>query len=188
MSGSVAGMPPGPDVTLVQATAEHAVPPDLRESLIECWVSVSNAGGAVGFPFPPVDVADVAPVADALIHGLEPERSRLIVAMAGEVLAGWVHLHRDPNPLISHWGTVRHLQTQPRFRGRRIGMALMRRLQTIARVEMGLSQLRLAVRDGMGLAEFYGRLGWREVGRWPRALRLADGDDRDEVLMVLDPL
>lgn len=32
------------------------------------------------------------------------------------------------------------------------------------------------------------RLGRREVGRWPGALRLAPGDDRDEVLMILAPL
>ncbi len=172
----------------MQVTAEHAVSPDLRESLIECWVSVSNGGGAAGFPFPPVDASDVAPVADALIRGLEPARSRLTIAVDDGVLAGWVHLQRDPNPLVSHWGTVRHLQTHPRFRGRGIGMALMRRLQTVARVELGLSQLHLAVRGGMGLAAFYRRLGWREVGRWPNALRLADGDDRDEVLMILDPL
>ena len=108
--------------------------------------------------------------------------------MAGTVLAGWVSLHRDPNPLVSHWGTVRHLQTHPRFRRRGIGCALMRRLHTIARAELGLSQLHLAVRGGMGLEEFYERLGWRETGRWPNALRLADGDDRDEVLMVCDQL
>ncbi len=53
---------------------------------------------------------------------------------------------------------------------------------------MGLEQLHLAVRGGMGLETFYGRLGWREVGRWPGALRLRPGDDRDEVLMLLAPL
>src|SRR5262245_25138667 len=107
--------------------------------------------------------------------------------MDGGVLAGWVHVGRDLNPLISHWGTVRHLQTHPRIRGRGVGVALMRRLQTVARAEMGMSQLHLAVRGGMGLEKFYRRLGWREIGRWPNALRLADGNDRDEVLMVLDP-
>ena len=39
-----------------------------------------------------------------------------------------------------------------------------------------------------GLEDFYGRLGWKEIGRWPGALRLASDDDRDEVLMVLSPL
>ena len=58
----------------------------------------------------------------------------------------------------------------------------------IARQEMGLEQLHLAARGGMGLERFYARLGWREIGRWPGALRLAPGDDRDEVLMILAPV
>ncbi len=40
----------------------------------------------------------------------------------------------------------------------------------------------------LGLEDFYGRLGWAEIGRWPDALRLAPGDDRDEILMILRPL
>jgi hypothetical protein len=40
----------------------------------------------------------------------------------------------------------------------------------------------------MGLEHFYARLGWREIGRCPATLRLAPGDDRDEILMVLSPL
>jgi hypothetical protein len=51
----------------------------LRQDIITCWIMVSNAGGAVGFPFPPVDASIVAPVADDLIAGLSPDRSRLIV-------------------------------------------------------------------------------------------------------------
>ncbi|HEY3956376.1 MAG TPA: hypothetical protein VGM53_23655 [Streptosporangiaceae bacterium] len=58
----------------------------------------------------------------------------------------------------------------------------------VARAEMTLEQLRLAVRGGTGLEHFYARLGWAVTGRWPGALRLAPGDDRDEILMLLTPL
>ncbi|MGW4750599.1 GNAT family N-acetyltransferase, partial [Streptomyces sp. NPDC004290] len=27
--------------------------------------------------------------------------------------------------------------------------------------------------------------GWTEVGRWPGALRVAPGDDRDDIMMAL---
>lgn len=64
----------------------------------------------------------------------------------------------------------------------------MRELREVAGGELGLEQLRLAARGGEGLEDFYGRLGWREVGRWPGALRLAPHDTRDEVLMLLDTL
>ena len=171
-----------------QLTARTAVAPELRTALIECWTAVTNAGGAAGFPFPPVGETEVAPVADALIARLAAPRSRMLVARCDGALAGWVHLSREPNPLVAHWGTVRHLQTHPRFRGRGIGGGLMRWVREVARDEMGVRQLHLAARGGVGLEGFYERLGWREVGRWPRALRLADGDERDEVLMLLDPL
>jgi len=62
------------------------------------------------------------------------------------------------------------------------------RARQVARAEMGLEQLRLAVRGGTGLEHFYGKLGWTVIGRWPDALRLAPGDDREEILMLLAPL
>lgn len=125
------------------------VPPLLRQDLIDCWVEVTNAGGAAGFPFPPVTAVE---------------------------------------PLIRHGGSVHHLQSRPGYRGRGIGMALMRELHRVARDELGLEQLHLAIRGRMGLEDFYCRLGWREVGRWPNKLRLAPDDTRDEVLMMLNPL
>ena len=64
----------------------------------------------------------------------------------------------------------------------------MHELRRIARDEMGLEQLHLAARGGVGLEDFYTRLGWRETGRWPNKLRLAPDDTRDEVLMTLAPL
>jgi hypothetical protein len=60
---------------------------------------VSHAGEAAGFPFLPVDVTDVAPVAEKLFSGLSPECSRLLIARTGDTLVGWVHLHRNPSPV-----------------------------------------------------------------------------------------
>ncbi len=175
-------------VTLQQFVRPAEIGPGLRRQLIDCWIEVTNAGGAAGFPFPPVGDVEVAPVADGLIEALDPERSRLLMAVDGDVAVGWVLLRRDPSPLVAHRGDIRHLQTHPAYRGRGIGAALMREARRIARDDLGLEQLHLAARGGMGLEDFYGRLGWREVGRWPNALRLSPGDTRDEVLMALAPL
>lgn len=114
--------------------------------------------------------------------------SRLLVARAKGELVGWLHVRRDPFELIAHWGTLHHVQTRPTARGRGYGSALMNKVRAISRDEMGLEQLHLAARGGVGLEEFYGRLGWKEVGRWPGALRLRENDDRDEILMLLAPL
>ncbi|WP_093898788.1 GNAT family N-acetyltransferase [Streptomyces sp. Ncost-T10-10d] len=173
---------------LVQITDAREITPELRCQLINCWIAVTNSGGAAGFPFPPVQDDDVAPVTDKFLGRLHPQQSRLITARFDDGLAGWVVLNRDPYRLVEHWGTVHHLQTHPEFRGRGVGSALMRELRKIARDELGLEQLHLAARGEEGLEDFYGRLGWREVGRWPGALRLTPDDTRDEVLMLLDPL
>ncbi|MEU9623335.1 GNAT family N-acetyltransferase [Streptomyces sp. NPDC048155] len=171
-----------------QIVHPHEITAELRRELIDCWITVTNAGGAAGFPFPPVDTDQVAPSVDRLIADLNFQRSRLLLAIVDGLLAGWLNLRRDLNPLVAHWGTVNHVQSHTDFRGRSIGTALMNRAREIARDEMNLEQLHLAARGGAGLEDFYGRLGWKEIGRWPGALRLAPGDDRDEILMILAPL
>jgi len=169
-------------------TSPQQVTPGPRRELIDCWILVSNAGGAVGFAFLPVDITHVAPVADKLLADLSPECSRLLIARTGDTLAGWVHIPRNPSPLIAHWGTISRLQSPPSSRGQGNGRPLMVHASQVARSETGLDQLRLAVRGGTGLEHFYARLGWTVTGRWPGALRLAPGDDRDEILMILTPL
>ena len=174
-------------VEIVQAKRPEDMTPAATRELINCWMAVANSGGAVGFPFPPVSFDDVSPVADQLIAELDPQYGQLLLARVDGVLAGWLSLSRYRDRVVPHWGMVKRVQTHPDFRGRGIGAALMRRVRDVARDELGLEQLRLEARSGEGLEDFYARLGWREVGRWPGALRFTFGD-RDEVLMVLAPL
>jgi hypothetical protein len=51
--------------------------------------------------------------------------------------------------------------------------------------KLGLSGLHVTVRQGSHTEDFYARLGFREVGRLPGALRIGPGDDRDEIHMWL---
>jgi hypothetical protein len=48
----------------------------------------------------------------------------------------------------------------------------------------GWDFVHLTVRGGTGTQAFYDGLGYREVGRIPGALRVAPGDDRDEISMI----
>ncbi|MFE4968680.1 GNAT family N-acetyltransferase [Streptomyces sp. NPDC056660] len=184
MTAHVTGKPPA----FAQVSRPQEATADLRRELVDCWTAVTNAGGAViaaGFPLPPVSTRNVAPEVDRIVRGLGPPHGRLLVATVEGVLAGWLLLRRDQHPLVAHCGVVNHVQTHPRFRGLGIGAALMRRVPGIARDEMGLERLGLTARGGTGLEVFYRKLGWTEVGRWPGALRVAPGDDRDEILMSL---
>jgi GNAT superfamily N-acetyltransferase len=174
-------------VEIVQARRPEEMTAGATRELINCWMTVANNGGAVGFAFPPVDVDEVGAAADQLIADLDPEYGQLLLARIDGVLAGWLSLSRYRDRVVPHWGVVKRVQTHPDFRGRGIGTALMHRVREVARDELGLEQLRLEARGGEGLEDFYGRLGWREIGRWPDALRFTHGD-RDEVLMLLAPL
>lgn len=173
---------------LSQITAPQDAAAAVRAEVTDCWTAVLNAGGAVvasALPMPPLDRADVEPEVARLADSLSPERLRMLVARVDGALAGWLVLLREQHPLVAHVGVAHHVQTRPDHRGLGVGGALMRYAVTVAREEMGLEQLHLSARSGLGLEAFYGRLGWKEVGRWPRALRVAPGDDRDDILMCL---
>ncbi|MFJ5156623.1 GNAT family N-acetyltransferase [Streptomyces sp. NPDC088353] len=160
----------------------------IRRELTDCWTAVINDGGAVvpmECPLPPVTPSMLEPAMERIARELSPQRSRLLLANLDGALAGWMLLRREQHPLVAHCGVVNHVQTHVRFRGLGIGAALMRRAAGIAREEMGLERLQLTARAGLGLEDFYRKTGWTEVGRWPGALRVAPGDDRDEILMSL---
>jgi len=49
----------------------------------------------------------------------------------------------------------------------------------------GIEAIRLTCRGGTGADRFYAACGYKEVGRVPGAIRVADGDDRDDIIMLL---
>lgn len=171
-------------LTLQVLSRPADVGPALRAELLDCWIEVSDAGGAVGFPSPPVDPAEVEQALVGVLASLGTT-THLVTAGDDEGLAGWVGLVLNAGTLTSHWGTVVRLQSRPRYRGRGVGTALLQRTCTLAG-ELGLQQLHLMVRAGTGTDRFYLRQGWREVGRYPRALQVEPGRFRDQILMLLD--
>jgi len=177
--------PPPEALSLTWITTASEADPAVRDQLVACWRDVSNAGGAVGFPFLPVDDEHVRPAVDILVESLGPRANRLLLVHVDEALAGWLLLVCTTNRLTAHWGRVLRVQTALDHRGRGVGRVLMDEVRRAARDDVGLEQLHLELRAGLGLESFYQALGWQEVGRWPNALRLTEADRRDEVLMFL---
>ncbi|TYC24281.1 GNAT family N-acetyltransferase [Micromonospora sp. MP36] len=158
--------------------------PELREQIVALWVDVTNAGGAVGF-VAPVTAAEVRPLAEETFAGLVDGPDRLLAGYEGDRLVGILIISDNRFHLKTHWRVLKRVMVHPDTQGRGHGAALMREAERIGR-ELGLTALHVTLRDGLGLGAFYGRLGYREVGRLPAALRLGPGDDRDEVFMWLD--
>ncbi|TKJ22904.1 GCN5 family acetyltransferase [Blastococcus sp. CCUG 61487] len=150
--------------------------------MLACWTDVSNAGGAVGF-VPPVTPDDVAPALERLVEGVASGRDVLCVLTVDGVLAGFAVLVGSSSPLRRHWATVLRVQVHPSRQGTGLGRALMEGVHRIA-VGRGWEFLTLSARGGTGVDGFYRGLGYTEFGRLPGAVRVAPGDDRDEILLI----
>ncbi|MFF0466376.1 GNAT family N-acetyltransferase [Micromonospora zamorensis] len=158
--------------------------PQLRAEIVDLWADVSNAGGAVGF-VPPVTAADVHVLADPTFAGIADGPDRLLVGYSGDRLVAALIFSDNRFPLKAHWCVLKRVMVHPHTQGAGYGAALMVEAARLGR-EFGHEALHVTVRDGLGLDTFYARLGYREIGRLPHALRVAPGDDRDEILMWLD--
>lgn len=169
------------EVTLAPASAALA---GQRDALIDLWVAVTEAGGAVGFR-PPVDAVTVAPVVDELLRELAGSRSRAVTARdpAG-VVVGLVVVVPGPPPRFAHRVTLRRLMVHPRWQGAAIGARLLAAAHDLAVDVFGTELAVVEVRDGLGLDAFYARHGYREVGRIPGGLAFEDGDRADELFLA----
>jgi GNAT superfamily N-acetyltransferase len=170
------------DVVDAEVRAVSEVDDVLRQQLLACWTDVTNAGGAVGF-VPPVTEGDVAPVLDRMLDGVQSGRDVLALLTVDGAPVGFAALVGSSSPLRRHWATVLRVQVHPSRQGEGLGRVLMTGVHDIARAR-GLEFLHLGARGGTGVDAFYRGLGYTEVGRVPGAIRLAPGDDREEILLV----
>jgi GNAT superfamily N-acetyltransferase len=156
---------------------------ELRERILSLWVEVTNAGGAVGF-VPPVTADDVRPVAEAAFAAVADGIDRVLVGTDGDELVALLFVVDGRDGLRRHWRVLKRVMVAPASQGHGHGSALLRAATALGR-RMDLKALQVTVRAGTGTERFYARLGYREVGRLPEAIRVAPGDDRDEILMWL---
>ncbi|MFP1628933.1 N-acetyltransferase family protein [Streptomyces sp. 5K101] len=159
--------------------------PALRDGVLELWADVSNAGGAVGF-VPPVTVDDIRPEWVKHLTAMAEGRMRLLVGRDedGEI-AATAFLALNTHRLMTHWIWLYTVMVHPRHQGKGYGRDLMAAAADAARGLEGVEAIRLTCRGGTGADRFYAACGYKEVGRVPGAIRVADGDDRDDVIMLL---
>ncbi|MFB7506787.1 GNAT family N-acetyltransferase [Streptomyces broussonetiae] len=165
-------------------TLDPAISPALRDGILDLWTDVSNAGGAVGF-VPPVTREDVR--ADLVTHlvAMAEGRHRLLLGCdeTGAPAATAFFAH-NTHRLQKHWVWLYTVMVHPRHQGQGYGRDLLAAAEDAARTFDGIGAIRLTCRGGLGLERFYGSCGYKEVGRIPGAIRVAPGDDRDDVIML----
>jgi GNAT superfamily N-acetyltransferase len=157
---------------------------ELREEILALWADVSNAGGAVGF-VPPVTPEEIRPDMDAALAAVAGGRRRLIVGRDEEGrVAATAFVAYNTHRLMAHWVWVYTVMVHPRYQGRGHGRTLMAAVERAARSFPGIEAIRLTCRGGTGADAFYSACGYKEVGRVPAAIRVAPGDDRDDIIML----
>lgn len=166
-------------------TLDPPVDPDLRDGIVTLWADVSDAGGAVGF-VPPVNPDDVRAELVKHLAAMAEGRTRLLVGHDEEgAVAATAFLALNSHRLMRHWLWLYTVMVHPRHQGKGYGRDLMDAAAGAARGIDGIEAVRLTCRGGLGLDRFYEACGYKEVGRVPDAIRVAPGDDRDDITMLL---
>ena len=157
----------------------------LRDGITALWADVTNAGGAVGFA-PPVTPEEIRPELVRHLAAMAEGRTRLVIGYDEDgAVAATAFLTRNTHRLMRHWIGVYTVMVHPRHQGKGFGRALMAATAEAARALDGIDAIRLTCRGGTGADLFYTSCGYQEVGRIPKAIRVAEGDDRDDVIMLL---
>lgn len=160
------------------------ITPDVRDGILELWTDVTNAGGAVGF-VAPVDRESIRPELVRHMVAMAEGRTRFLAGFdeAGKV-AATAFLTFNSHRLMPHWVWLYTVMVHPRHQGKGYGRDLLAAAEDAARGLDGIEAIRLTCWGGLGLENFYASCGYKEVGRVPGALRVAPGDDRDDVIML----
>nr|WP_119590900.1 GNAT family N-acetyltransferase [Streptomyces scabiei] len=159
--------------------------PTLHEHILTLWSDVSNAGGAVGF-VPPVTPQDIRPELLKHLTAMADGRHRLLVGLDEHgTPAATAFFAFNTHRLMTHWVWLYTVMVHPAHQGRGHGRALIAAAESAARGFDGIDAIRLGCRGGHGLEHFYASCGYKEVGRVPGAIRVAPGDHRDDITMLL---
>ncbi|NBM15423.1 GNAT family N-acetyltransferase [Streptomyces sp. GC420] len=164
---------------------DPAVTPELRDGILSLWADVSNAGGAVGF-VPPVSPEEIRPELVRHLVAMAEGRMHLVVGLDEDGrVAATAFLGLNTHRLKRHYLWVYTVMVHPRHQGHGCGRDLMDAVERAARGLDGIEAVQLTCRGGTGVDRFYEGCGYKEVGRVPGAIRVAPGDDRDDIFMLL---
>ncbi|GAA4906118.1 GNAT family N-acetyltransferase [Streptomyces coeruleoprunus] len=157
----------------------------LRDGVLTLWTDVSNAGGAVGF-VPPVTPDDIRPEWVRHLTAMSEGRIRLLAGYDEDgTLAATSFIAFNTHRLMTHWVWLYTVMVHPRHQGKGYGRDLLAATESAVRGFDGIEAIRLTCRGGTGVEHFYASCGYKEVGRVPDGIRVADGDDRDDIIMLL---
>jgi RimJ/RimL family protein N-acetyltransferase/ribosomal protein S18 acetylase RimI-like enzyme len=155
-----------------------------RASILDLWMRTNDGGGAVGFlPGASRDRVEAALSAHEASMAAGETTAVVLRSAVDAQAIGLAFIVPVGTPLMPHVASVYRVMTEPTMRGRNLGRLLMSGVHRAAG-GAGIEILTLGVRSGMGTSAFYEACGYRESGRILGAIRVAPGDDRDDITMT----
>jgi GNAT superfamily N-acetyltransferase len=153
-------------------------------ALVTLWQRAAEAGAPVGFAAP-VLRSDVAARAAGLVDEIKTGRLIAVAANRARRLIG-VGFLRPGRGSGQHTGHLELVLIDAEHTRAGLGTRLVDQLLGRA-AELGLERVDAAVPADPGLESFFGTLGFVEWGRRPRWIRMSADDERDEVLLGVEP-
>jgi len=154
---------------------------DLVDGIVGLWMTVTEAGGAVGF-VAPVTEPQVRAVAETMLAGVRAGGSDVVVARRDDDVVGLAFLQVGPRELSAHVGVVRKLMRHPGLGGAGVGARVLTAVEDAAR-DRDLGLLTLTVRGGTGRQAYYAARGYQVDAHLPARLRVAGGRLVEEIVM-----
>lgn len=131
----------------------------------------------------PVTEAEVRPHVVTILSRVIDGVDTLVALTSRERIVAWCVLASNDSPPRQNWRHVRHVQVAANRQSEGHGGRLLQSVEAVARAVLQLEALSLKVRTGTGAEDFYRRHGFVEVGRLPKAVKVAADDYRDDILM-----
>lgn len=171
-----------PTRSSLRTTVNPRLTDALVDRLVDMWVAVTHAGGAVGFVGRVThdEVATgVAGFWDRVIDGVVD----LVIAEDDAQVVGFGFLVPAEDPAVTgHRAEVQKLMRDPQAAGRGVGATVLAALEDRA-VQRDVSLVTLTVRGGTGREAYYARHGYRQVASLPDWVRI-EGRPTDLLVMA----
>ncbi|MBP6995034.1 MAG: GNAT family N-acetyltransferase [Phycicoccus sp.] len=165
----------------VQAVRRSGFTAQDRERVLDLWSAVTEAGGAVGF-VPGAARADIETALRAHEDSMRAGYTVAVLVRIDAEIVAMAFLEQVRNVLLAHGRWVYRVMVDPARQRSGLGRHLMHGVHDVARSD-GVEIISLGVRGGYGTEAFYASVGYLEVGRIVGAIRVAPGDDRDDITM-----
>lgn len=171
--------------SLPRVLVDPPLTPELRTSIAKLWREVSLSGGAVGFN-PDSSPETIERFAAAELEAVTSGQDHLVIHQHHDAVVAMAILKSNSLEIMSHWIELKRFMVHPSRQRTGFGRQFSEAIAVLARDQLGLEQLFLTARSGLGTEAFWTKCGYQHVATLAKRVKLGAGDYRDVYCMTRD--